>query len=275
MNFANGLPSFIEIETSNKCNRACDWCPTGHDKSRRNQTLMEWTLFAAILEQLSDLSYSGWLALHNYNEPLLNARLLEEIAFAKATVTGTQLSIFTNGDLLDGGRLTALIDAGVVYVRVTRYPKRNVQNETDPAAVLNEWLRRQGLWEEYPWQIREVPQGLSAEAKSSGVWLQVIRPNIGSYNYRGGTVPDLAGAGRTSPCLLTTTSAAIDRLGRMKMCCNVYPGEETHQEYIIGSLSEHTFTELWFSARMKDLRARHIRTDWSRSPICVGCSHRI
>lgn len=236
---------------------------------------MEWALFSEILQQLSDLSYSGWLALHNYNEPLLNARLLEEIAFAKATVMRAQLSIFTNGDLLDGRRLTALINAGVVHVRVTRYPKRNAQNETDPALVLKQWLQRQGFWEGYVWEMREVPQGLSAESKSSGVLLQVIRPNIDSYNYRGGTVPYLAGTGRKSPCLLTTTSAAIDRLGHMKMCCNVYPGEETHREYIIGSLSENSFSELWFSARMKDLRVRHARADWARLPICVGCSHRI
>lgn len=275
IDLADRLPSFIEIETSNKCNRSCDWCPTGSDTMRRHQELMRWSLLARILTQLGELSYSGWIALHNYNEPLLNTRLLDEVTLVNSLVPGARPSIFTNGDMLDDRRLAALVEAGVVHVRVTRYPRqKGLDEKRDPALVLKEWLRRRGLWDKYSWELRAAPQGLLAEFRSDSVLLQVFRPSIATYNYRGGTIPDLASPGRTAPCQLTTTSSAIARLGQMKMCCNVYPSARGHDEYLIGSLLEHTFSELWFSQRMEDLSIRHRRADWSTSSICSACSHR-
>lgn len=67
----DSLPTYVEIETSNQCNRSCNWCPTGSVPGRRDQALMSWSLLENLLGQLGALSYRGWLALHNYNEPLL------------------------------------------------------------------------------------------------------------------------------------------------------------------------------------------------------------
>jgi hypothetical protein len=36
-----GLPSYMEVETSRRCNRTCQWCPNGEHNARRRQQLME------------------------------------------------------------------------------------------------------------------------------------------------------------------------------------------------------------------------------------------
>jgi hypothetical protein len=41
---------------------------------------MAWSVFARITGELGETGYSGFLALHNYNEPLLNPRLDQELA---------------------------------------------------------------------------------------------------------------------------------------------------------------------------------------------------
>jgi hypothetical protein len=75
-----GLPRCVEVETSRRCNRSCTWCPNGEHTERRRQELMDWTLFRRIVDELGTLRYGGWLAFHNYHEPLLNRRLMPERA---------------------------------------------------------------------------------------------------------------------------------------------------------------------------------------------------
>lgn len=200
----------------------------------------------------------------------------DEIALARQVVPLARLSIFTNGDVLKHDRLETLLEAGVTHVRVKRYPVAQAAavGPDQASAELRSWRKRTDLFAAYPWKFGPAPQGLMAECAVGNVLLQVIRPALDRYNYRGDTVPFLARPRGQVPCLLTTTSAAIDRLGQLKMCCNVYPNAAGHDSYIIGSLAKESFASLWFSPRMTDLRSRHRGADWTRSPICVGCSHR-
>src|SRR5882724_626702 len=50
------LPTYVEIETSRRCNRQCNWCPNGHHDHRRTQELMEWKVPGG----LGALGYGGW-----------------------------------------------------------------------------------------------------------------------------------------------------------------------------------------------------------------------
>jgi len=84
-----GLPRYVEVETSRRCNRSCAWCPNGEHTVRRRQELMDWTLFRRIVDELGALDYGGWLAFHNYNEPLANPRLHAELGLLRGLFSGT------------------------------------------------------------------------------------------------------------------------------------------------------------------------------------------
>jgi len=269
---AVGLPRYVEVETSRRCNRTCDWCPNGKHTVRRRQELMGWTLFRRIVDELGGLEYGGWLAFHNYNEPLLNRRLLDEIGYVRATIPAARPAIYTNGDVLNLALYERLVAAGVRYIRVTRYPRRaDAAPRTD---TIRAWLTRAGL-DELLWDFRRVRQGLAAVIDTPELRVEVISPAIvGAYNNRGGsvtTLPVLVKT-RTEPCLMTATSAVIDYRGRMKMCCCVYPEIPAHAGYVLGDLRTATFADLWWSARMDAYRAAHARADWSLSPACTGCT---
>jgi hypothetical protein len=264
---------YVEVETSRFCNRRCSWCPNGPSGARRVQELMQWTLFDKIVTELGSLNYSGFFAFHNFNEPLANPRLFEEIARLRQAIPEAKPAIYTNGDLLNSGGLHRMLGLGVAYVRVTRYPHRaTVAPRYD---ALHRFLGQAGIAEEYEWRFESVRQGLAAiwEDRSAGVKVEVIRPSIVTYNDRGGTaiVPH-ADSLRTAPCLMTTTSASIDFRGALKMCCNVIPDTaDDHEQYVVGNVSESTLTELWTGARMDDWRARHSVADWQKSPACRTC----
>jgi len=268
-----GLPRYVEVETSRRCNRTCAWCPNGEHPVRRRQELMDWTLFRRIVDELATLEYGGWLAFHNYNEPLLNRRLLDEIGYVRATAPAARAAIYSNGDVLTRELFDRLMSAGVGYLRVTRYPHRA---DTPPSFdAIRAWLRRAGLADDFVWDFRAVRQGLAAVIDTPGMRVEVISPAIETaYNNRGGSVtmlPVLVKA-RTERCLMTATSAVIDYRGRMKMCCCVYPETPAHAGYVIGDLHTATFADLWWSQRMDAYRAGHARADWSLSPACTGCS---
>ncbi|WP_432839043.1 radical SAM/SPASM domain-containing protein [Dactylosporangium sp. CA-092794] len=266
------LPRYVEVETSRRCNRACAWCPNGEHSARRRQEVMDWELFRRVVDELGGLGFAGFLAFHNYNEPLLNRRLLDEIRYVRARVPGARPAVYSNGDVLDCALFERLVAAGVAYVRVTRYPRRA---DTPPSYdVIKTWLDRAGLIDALGWRFQPVRQGLAALGEADGLRVEVISPAIVDvYNNRGGsvsTLPVLARQ-RTDPCLMTATSAVIDYRGRMKMCCCVYPEASAHAGYVIGDLRTATFAELWDSAQMRAYRAAHARADWSLSPACATC----
>lgn len=269
------LPQYVEIETSRFCNRTCAWCPNGTSGLRTTQELMSWDLFNRILEEFAALHYTGWIALHNYNEPLANPRLLEELVCLRRYLPGSRLSIFTNGDLLNLDRLNSLQRVGVAYLRVSLYPALRRVSEPVNADVIHTWLLRKGFDTITAWSFGEVRQGLAARGMVDAMEIEVIRPDVSRYNWRGGTVDTLAGPPRTSPCYMTQHSASIDYKGNLKMCCNVYTGYTAHEPYLIGNLAESSFISLWTSDKMRVLRIAHEAADWSLSPICKRCTQHL
>lgn len=266
------LPRYVEAETSRRCNRRCAWCPNGEHTARRVQELMDWSLFCRIADELGTLGYGGWFAFHNYNEPLLNERITDEITYLRRVAPKARPAIYTNGDVLNHVLFDRLVAAGVAYLRVTRYPRHA---DTPPSyETVKGWLDRAGLLDQFAWRFEPVRQGLAATVDTDGLRVEVISPAIlDTYNNRGGSVtvlPVLARP-RTEPCLMTTTSASIDYLGRLKMCCCVYPETSTHAGYVIGDLHQASFAELWAGERMAALRAAHRVADWSLSPACATC----
>jgi MoaA/NifB/PqqE/SkfB family radical SAM enzyme len=85
---------------------------------------MPWDLFTKILWDLREIDFAGELALQNYNEPMMNDRIVEEYKIAHAVLPKARLTLYTNGDRLNPHLLGLLREAGVTRMRVTRYPPR-------------------------------------------------------------------------------------------------------------------------------------------------------
>jgi hypothetical protein len=53
-----------------------------------------------VAAELGDAGFAGFVALHNYNEPLANPRLPAELDLLRAAAPQARPAIYTNGDLL-------------------------------------------------------------------------------------------------------------------------------------------------------------------------------
>lgn len=97
----NILFDHVEIETINRCNGTCDFCPVSKQRDIRKFQIMSKDLFEKIIGQLSDIKYSGKLALFSNNEPFLDPDIIKRHKYAREKLPEARMHLFTNGTLLN------------------------------------------------------------------------------------------------------------------------------------------------------------------------------
>jgi hypothetical protein len=262
------MPQYVEIETSRLCNRRCRWCPNHGSADRTVQELMEWSIYMKVLGALAERDYNGWIAFHNYNEPLVNPRLIDEVREARRAVPRARLTVYTNGDMLTAALFGELCDAGLSEMRITLYPQRATEVPSYRRAW--DWVAQRPFLPTQLFRECKVRQGVAVIADAPFI-IKIISPDVSLYWDRGGTLPALSIAERTLPCFLTSHSLSIDHSGHVKMCCNVVSGWEPHNRYILASVERCNPLDEWESGRFVQLRKLHLEATWTESPICLTC----
>lgn len=269
------LPSYIEIETSSYCNRDCSWCPNGDISAPRSvKKMMPWSLFVSILKNLAEYDYQGNIGLTNYNEPLYNTRLYEEINLINTILPFAKIRLYTNGDKLNNKVLNQLVDLKVSVIRVTIYPKNDMKDIEPSKTSIYKFINRKDI-DYLEWKTSDSRQGLVASCLINETTLiEITSPSIKKYSYRGGTAKTIIlNQKRENPCYLTTHSATVDYTGKLKMCCCVFPESGIHDSYIIADLNKLSFIEGWLSPKLTNIRELHASSNWSETKICEMCIH--
>lgn len=106
----NGLFCEVEIETINKCNGSCSFCPVSRGNDIREPLKMSWDLYTNIIEQLAEINYAGYLALQSNNEPFLDETIIEKHEYARKKLPDAKMVLFTNGTLLDLSKFIKIVD---------------------------------------------------------------------------------------------------------------------------------------------------------------------
>lgn len=103
------LFSSIQIETINRCNGECTFCPVNKNDDNRPFAIMTDELFGKVINELSEHNYSGEIALYSNNEPLLDVKLESRIEKARLKCPNAHLYIYTNGTLLTAEKYLSLV----------------------------------------------------------------------------------------------------------------------------------------------------------------------
>ena len=110
-----GLPFFLQVEPTNRCNLNCRLCLTGYEKLNRPKRDMAFDEFAKIIDQLEGSVF--YLVLYNLGEPLLNSQIYQMISYAKKKRIFVRLH--TNGDFKDKKHIGSIINCGVDELTVS------------------------------------------------------------------------------------------------------------------------------------------------------------
>lgn len=103
------LPGLISIETINRCNNTCGFCPANREAESRPFKKMPKELFFKIIGELKELHYDGYLNLYVNNEPFMDTRIEAWYKYAKEQLPDAKMLLYTNGLLLTKKRFDSII----------------------------------------------------------------------------------------------------------------------------------------------------------------------
>jgi len=239
MNKKPQLFNDIIIETSNFCNRTCNYCPVSH--SPRPQGFMSNDTLQMIVQELKHIDYSDKICLNLYNEPLLDKRLCEIIACFKRNLPKTTIYFASNGDFLTLELFRNLIKSGLSHIWLTSYDKNNEQS-------LREMYRRLNKEERQRLNIRFFPEHKFLDC-------------------RAGSLPELCNKVLRQDCFRVNHQICVNWVGQIILCCNDY-----YATFVLGNIGRDKLLDVWNSDKIEYVRENLRRKDRSVISLCKQCN---
>jgi len=245
--------SALEIETINRCNGSCSFCPANHKSDKRKLAAMDDGLIAKIIEELASIHYKGFLGLQSNNEPLLDKKIIERIEMARRKCPEAFLYMYTNGTLLDIDKMEAILKTRIDMVTIDNYSDKRELNPN--IKIIDDYFRRKkDLLYETHVQISIIEQS-------------AVRTN------RGGTAPNKNPAEykeyidlRNIGCFLPFKQMVIRPDGKVSLCCQDALGQVT-----LGDVSCQGLIDVWRGAPYERLRNELLHSGRGNLPLCKYC----
>lgn len=116
------FPISMYIETTNRCNIRCTYCPLSLDKYSKTVggfKTMSLDVFEKIARDIAENGPLKVLRFYLMGEPLVNPKLPEMISIASTMKLSERIELTSNGFLLDENKSIALINSGLDYLRIS------------------------------------------------------------------------------------------------------------------------------------------------------------
>ena len=228
MHGKDDLFNHIEIETINRCNGACSFCPVNSASDPREKAVMHRSLFYSIVEQLEELDYAGRFATFSNNEPLLDGRIIELNRYARDHLPHARMHLYTNGTLMTLDIFKELVDILDELI---------IDNYRQDLKLIKPCIEIQEYVKNHPGLAKKVTI--------------VLRKPQEILTSRGGNAPN-----RKEPinygkdrCVLPFKQMIIRPDGKVSLCCNDALGK-----YTLGDLTKENLTDIWFGPRFMRVR---------------------
>lgn len=235
----------IEIETINRCNGICPFCPVNvHDDPRKHVSMTD-DLFKKIIEELKNINYSGTLSLYSNNEAFLDKNIISKCKYAKENVPNAIITIWTNATLLTLDK----------YISVIQYlDKLVIDNYNDNY--------------EYNPNVKIIAEYLETHTELKNKTQISMRMQNQILSTRGGKAPNKSKS-KLYPgtsCNLPFQQIIIRPDGKISLCCNDALGV-----YTLGDVTKQTLIDIWKSETHLNI-LRELKTNGRKKlELCKNC----
>lgn len=240
------LFKYIEIETINRCNGNCGFCPVNKNEVQRPFCRMSSELFYNIIDQLAGLNYEGRVALFSNNEAFLDKRIITFAKYCRKKLPHAYIYITTNGTLLNNDNFEKIMPY-LDGLNIDIYTKgENSENPHNIKAIVE--LAKLNHWEQK---------------------LRISRMNENAIrSSRGGESPNSKVAYTISDkCPLLFVQIVIRPDGKVSLCCNDALGKVT-----MGDLMIMPLKDIWYDEQYSNLRSR-IMSGRDKIELCRYCDY--
>lgn len=245
-NFKDSQPLFnhIEVETINRCNGNCSFCPVNKNNDPREKAIMTEDLFKKIVSQLAEIDYDGRFTTFSNNEPLLDERIVAWNQYAREHLPHARMHLFTNGTLFTIDKFIALTDI------LDELVIDNYQQDLD---LIKPCREIEAYCKDHPELCKKVTI--------------VLRKPDEILTSRGGTAPnrkELVRYGKDR-CILPYKQMVVRPDGKVSLCCNDAVGK-----YTLGDVNMESLLDIWYGARFQMVRKclYEGRENWGNCQFC-------
>lgn len=275
----SGQTRIFDLEVSRRCNLKCRFCPRPHIKNIGD---MESDTFSHFLENVP-LRSKDMVNFCGLGEPLLNPLLLDYLRLLRERYPRQNIGLTTNGTLLDGNIVPALLDCRINLIQVSfngidaaAYEKQVVGARFDRTLANLEYTRDEiRKREDPPTELRITylltRQNLRDQQKIEAFWAdRSISAFPLYYHTRGGfmkrpdmTPLDKGGFPEQKSCTVFECINFVAWNGDILVCCH-----DIEHKYVYGNVNRDSMREV--TARKKRVIKRN---QWP--PICFLCTDAI
>ena len=264
------MPEIVQIESTNICNAKCVFCP--RDDMHRRQGIMSFELFAKVVDECVALGITH-VRMHNYGEAMIDKRLVEKVAYAKAK--GIQeVGMISNGSLLSEKTARGLIEAGLDAINISVdaggkevFESTRIGLKYDKViAGIERLVRiRAEAGKRRPKLILSfVRQNNSADEQAfiehwRGVADKIHVTELHNWAGTLNTESDV-----NYPCYRPWLTFTVLWDGRVSLCCADFDGST-----ILGDLNTSTIRDIWNAEPYRNARRQHLES--GGPDICRSC----
>lgn len=238
------LFNHIEVETINRCNGSCSFCPVNYKVDPREKKIMSETMFKSIVGQLEEIRYTGRFTTFSNNEPLLDERIIEFNRYAREHLPNAKMHLYTNGTLMTIDIFEQLVEMLDELI---------IDNYQQELRLIKPCLEIIEYCEAHP------------ELKKK-VTIVLRKPNE-ILTSRGGDAPNRKNTGcyAKDRCILPFKQMIIRPDGKVSLCCNDAIGK-----YTLGDLTKEKLIDIWYGPRFSMVRKclYEGRENWGNCQFC-------
>lgn len=238
-NYVNGLakvltmgkefPMFdhVEIETYNRCNGLCSFCPVSVKNETRPEKKMSKALFIKIIKELSEINYAGKICLFSNNEPFLDSNIVEYHKIARQLLPNARFHLFTNGTLLTVEKFKEIIEY-LDELIIDNY-NQELQLNVSVKKIYEYCKNHEELMRKVTISMRKQDEILTS---------------------RGGDAPNRKEVVDVSKdrCVMPFYQLIIRPDGKVSLCCNDPLGKTT-----LGDINDSSICDIWYGDKHKSI----------------------
>lgn len=235
----------IDIETINRCNGTCTFCPVNAKEKQRPYAKMSEELFKKIIDELHDMHYNKSLALFDNNEPFLDERIVEFQKYVRESLPDAFLDLWTNGSLLTLDK----------FLEIIPFLDRLVIDNYNDKLALNP-------------NVKAISDYVEDKPELKEKVVIYLRKENEVLTSRGGVAPNKKDGNYyiDTKCVLPFQQFNVRLDGKISLCCNDALGL-----YTLGDLNKQSIQEIWYSDEYMRIR-REMKVNGRRNlKLCKNC----
>ncbi len=211
---------FLMIETVNRCNGKCSFCPANIRDEKREYAQMPMDIIEKVLDELSEINWNGTILPFINNEPFIDNRIFEVLKKIRSKCPQCRVHIITNGSLLNKHKMDDL--KGLVDI-----------------LTINDYSEKYELSD----NIQMIYDYVVCNKEFDDIDITIARRYTKEVlSTRAGNAPNKPKKKMKMnyPCIYPFTDLAVFPNGNVGVCCN-----DCYEKTMLGNVQRNTLREIW------------------------------